>query len=167
MHTPTKIEHSSSKYSKMVNEAAIKLAISALESQESPNFTFVAQKYGLDRITLMRRFKGKTVSYSEARSQNHKLLTNAQESVLIEYIRKISNQGLHATPKILENLVIELVRKPVGGRWVERFQKRYENELASVYLRNIDQSRHIADNSTYFEHYFILVRPVCFFIKKI
>jgi len=106
----------------------------------------------------VRRFKSESVSYNEARSRSNKLLTNAQESVLIEYIRKISNQGMHATPKILENIVVELVRKPVGGRWIERFIKRYENELASVYLRSIDQSRHIADNSTYFEHYFTLLQ---------
>ena len=149
----------------MVNEEAIKLAISDLESQESPNFTIVAQKYDLDRTTLIRRFKGKSVSYSEARSRSNKLLTNAQESVLIEYIRKISNQGMHATPKILENIVVELVRKPVGGHWISRFIKRYENELESVYLRSIDQSRRIADNSTYFEHYFTLVRPVCLFVN--
>lgn len=59
-----------------------------------------------------------------------------------EYIRKLSDRGLHPTPRILGNLVLELVRKSVGARWIERFQKRYENELASVYLPNIDQSRH-------------------------
>ena len=108
-----------------------------------------------------------SLTTTEARSRSNKLLTNTQESVLIEYIRKISNQGLHATPKILENIVVELLRKPVGGRWIERFIKRYENEFESVYLRSIDQSRHIADNSTYFEHYFALVRPVCLFINLI
>ena len=106
----------------------------------------------------MRRFKGDSVSYNEARSRSNKLLTNAQELVLIEHIRKLSDRGLHPTPRILENLVIELVRKPVGGRWIKRFQKRYENELTSVYLRNIDQSRHIVDNSRYFKYYFTLVR---------
>ena len=151
----------------MVNEAAIEQAIDDLKSQNPPQYASVAKKYDLDRTTLMRRFKGEAFSYSEARSRSHKLLTNAQESVLIEYIRKISNQGLHATPKILENIVVELVRKPVGGRWIERFIKRYQNELASVYLRSIDQSRRIADNSTYFEHYFILVRPICFFVNLI
>ena len=122
----------------MVNEVAIKLAINVLKSQNPPQYASVAKEYDLDRTTLMRRFKGESVSYNEARSRSNKLLTNAQESVLIEYIRKISNQGLHATPKILENIVIELVRKPVGGHWIQRFIKRYENDLASVYLRSID-----------------------------
>lgn len=142
----------------MVNEKAIEQAISDLRSQKPPKFAATAKKYNLERTTLMRRFKGESVSYSDARSRSNKLLTNVQESILIEHIRKLSDQGLHPTPRILENLVAELVRKPVGGRWIERFQKRYENELTSVYLRNIDHSRHIADNSKHFEHYFTVVR---------
>ncbi len=141
----------------MVNEADIQAAISDLKSQEAPNFAATAKKFNLDRTTLMRRFKGKTVSNIEARSRHQKLLTNAQEVVLIGHIRKLSDRGLHPTPKILENLVVEIVGHPVGGRYIERFQKRYENELASLYLRNIDQSRHIADNSKHFEHYFACV----------
>ena len=157
MHSPPEFGSSYSNCSKMVNEEAIEQAVSDLKSQKPPQYAAIAEKYNIDRTTLMRRFKGETVSYSEARSRNNKLLTNTQELVLIEYIRKLSDRGLHPTPRILENLVLELVRKPVGGRWIERFQKRYKNELASVYLRNIDQSRHIADNSKHLEHYFALV----------
>ena len=142
----------------MVNEADIQAAISDLESQEVPNVTQTAQKYNLQKTTLMRRFKGETVSRTEAHSRDKKLLTSAQEMVLISHIRKLSDQGLQPTPKILENLVVEIVGHAVGGRWVERFQKRYEDELASIYQRNIDQSRHIADNSRHFEHYFAIVR---------
>ena len=105
----------------MINEEAIQHAINDLKSQKPPNYASTVKKYDLDRTTLMRRFKGESSSYSEARSRSHKLLTNGQESVLIEYIRKLSDRGLHPTPKILENLVVELVRKPVGGRWIERF----------------------------------------------
>ena len=85
-------------------------------------------------------------------------MTNAQESVLIEYVRKLSDMGLHPTPKILENLVVEIVGKPIGGRWVKRFRQRHQTELTSLYLRNIDQSRHIADNTKHFKHYFAVVR---------
>lgn len=112
---------------------------------------------------MRRRFKGETVSYEEARSRSHKLLTNAQEEELVAYIRKLSDRGLHPTPKILENLVVEIVGKPIGGRWIERFINRHHNELNSVYIRNIDQSRHIADNSRHFEHYFAIVRVLYLF----
>jgi hypothetical protein len=146
----------------MINEAAIKQAINDLKSQKSPNYTATAKKYGLHRTTLMRRFKGECVSYDEACSRTHKLLTNAQERMLIEHIRKLSDRGLHLTPKFLENLVVEIVRKPIGRRWIERFRKRYENELSSVYLCNIDHSRHVADNSKHFEYYFRVVQTHSF-----
>ena len=142
----------------MVNEADIQAAISDLKSQKIPNFTQTAENFNIQKTTLIRRFKGETVSNTEARSRNQKLLTNAQETVLIDYIRKLSDRGLQPTPKILENLAVEIIGHSVGGRWIERFQKRYENELASIYQRNIDQSRHIADNSRHFEHYFTIVR---------
>ena len=41
----------------MVNEADISKAISDLNSQEEPNYTKIAKKYNLNRITLMRRYK--------------------------------------------------------------------------------------------------------------
>ena len=70
----------------MVNEEAIEQAINDLRSQELPNFTAASEKYNVHRTTLTRRFKGEALSYTEARSRSHKLLTNAEESVLLEYI---------------------------------------------------------------------------------
>ena len=58
---------------------------------------------------------------------------------------------------MLENLVVELVGKPIGKRWIERFCKRHADQLTSIYLRNIDQARHITDNSRHFQHYFNLI----------
>lgn len=138
-------------------------AIEDLKSQKTPNFSATAKKYNIERTTLRRRFKGETVSYEEARSRSHRLLTNVQESVLIDYIHKLSDKELHPTPKIIQNLVEEFVRKPVGSRLVERFLKRHANELKNSYLRNIDHSRHVADNSRHFQHYLNTVR-VLFFV---
>ncbi|PVH90474.1 hypothetical protein DM02DRAFT_466438, partial [Periconia macrospinosa] len=70
----------------MVNEKDIQLALDDLKSQEVINFTTIAKKYNLDRTTLMRRFKGKTTSNQEAHSIHHKLLTDAQEEVLLQHI---------------------------------------------------------------------------------
>ena len=82
----------------MVNEAAIEAAIADLESQKAPNYAATARKFYIDRKTLTRRYEGKTVSNSEAHSRNQKLLTNAQETVLIKHIRKLSNRGIYYTP---------------------------------------------------------------------
>ena len=138
----------------MANITSIEQAIDDLISQEAPNIRSTAQKYGIVESTLRRRFKGQTVSYGEARSRTAMLLTTAQESVLIEHINKLSARGLHLTPQLLENLVVEVIHRPVGERWVERFCKRHSTELKSIYLRGIDQARHVADNSQHFQHYF-------------
>ena len=138
----------------MINNQAILNAIDDLNSQEIPNLAATAKKYDIVRSTLQRRFEGQTVTYAEARSRSTMLLTNAQESVLIEHINKLSTRNMHPTPQMLENLVVEITRHPVRERWVERFRKRHNNELTSRYLRNIDQSRHVADNSKHFQHYF-------------
>ena len=141
----------------MTNNDAILKAIDDLNSQEIPNVNATAKKYNLVQSTLQRRFNKQTVSYSEARSRTAILLSAAQESVLIEYINKLSARGLHLTPQLLENLVVEIIRRPVGERWVERFYKRHSTELKSIYLRSIDQARYVTDNSRHFQHYFDIV----------
>ena len=143
---------------KMVNIEAISKAIADLNSQEAPNIRTTAKKYHVPRSTLQDRFNGKSVTYSEARSRSTMLLTNAQESVLIEHINSLSVRGFHPTPQMVENLVVEIVGHPIGERWMERFYKRHKSEIVSVYLRNIDQSRYIADNSRHFKYYFDQVR---------
>ena len=122
----------------MVNNEAISIAIDDLDSQKALNVTATAKKYKIDPSTLWRRYNGRTVSHAEARSRSTMLLTNAQESVLVEYINKLCTRGMHPTPQIVESLVIEMVGHSIGEHWVERFCKRYENELKSVYLRSID-----------------------------
>ena len=138
----------------MSNNEAILHAIDDLNSQKIPNFAATAKKYNIVRSTFQRRFKGQTVPRSEAQSRSNMLLTNVQESALIECINKLSARNMHPTPQMLESLVVEIIGRPVGERWVERFQKRHGNELTSRYLRNIDQARHVADNSKHFQHYF-------------
>jgi hypothetical protein len=154
MEPLTETDPPTSSAATMVNNQAILKAIDELKSQETPNIAETARKYGLAKNTLWRRYNGHTVSNSEARSRSNKVLTNAQEGVLIEHINKLSARNMHPTPQMVENLVMEMTGSHVGERWVERFRKRYGNELRSCYLRNIDQSRHIADHSKHFQHYF-------------
>jgi hypothetical protein len=146
----------------MVNEAAIQLAINDLKSQDVINFTATAKKYRIDRTTLMRRYKGQTASHAEAHSTHLKLLTNAQEEVILKHISDLSERGMHPTPQILENLIVEIVRQPIGQCWVRRFCQRHRDKIKSTYLRGIDQTRKVADNSVYFEHFYSVVRALPF-----
>ena len=122
----------------MVNEEAILEAISDLRCQEKPNYAQAAKKYNVDRTTLMRRFKGQTTSNHEAHSIHQKLLTDAQEEVVLQHISDLSDRGMPPTPQILENLIVEIVRQPIGQCWVRRFCKRHQDKIKSVYLRGID-----------------------------
>ena len=113
----------------MVNEAAIQEAIIDLKSQKVTNYADTAKRFGIAPKTLERRFKGQNVSTAEFHSQTQQLLTNAQEEVLVEWIWELLDCSLPPTLQILENLVVEIVKQPVGSRWVERFQKCYKMSL--------------------------------------
>ena len=100
----------------MVNNEAIEAAIEDLESQEKPNYAATARSFNVDQNTLARRFKGQSVSISEAHSRSQKLLSNAQEAVLIEHIKELADLGIPPSPQIIRNLVVETVKHPVSER---------------------------------------------------
>jgi hypothetical protein len=89
MHTPPKIIPPSSKFEKMVSEQDIEKAIDALNTQLIPNYSQVARDFGIERTTLIRRYKGIYASRQEATSLYYKLLTNMQEEALINQINKL------------------------------------------------------------------------------
>jgi hypothetical protein len=102
------------------------------------------------------------MSHQEAHSIYQKLLTDAQEKVILQRITTLTNRGIPPTPLILENLVVEFVKQPVGKNWVYRFCQRHGDRVDSKYLRNIDQTRQIADNSPHFGHFYETVCGVPF-----
>jgi hypothetical protein len=102
----------------------------------------------------MRRHKRQTVSNREATSIHKQLLTDAQENVLLEHISKLTARGLPPTPQMLRNIVNKAVGHEVGECWVRRFCGRHKDRIKSLYLRGIDNSRKVADNSEHFEHFY-------------
>jgi hypothetical protein len=148
----------------MVNNEAIQLAIADLESQECPNYTATAKKYNISRVTLARRHQGIQQSRDKINSIHHKLLTTAQEEVIIKHINSLTDRAIPPTPKILSNIVQEVVKQDIGEHWVPRFCKRYQDQIKSRYLRAIDQQRTIADNSPHFQHFFNTVRALLYYL---
>jgi transcriptional regulator with XRE-family HTH domain len=138
----------------MANSGAIDKAIEVLRSQKTPKYAEVARKFNLSRHTLMRRFKGETLPRADAVSLHLKALTTVQERELITHLNRLSDRGIPPTVQITENIVFEILKRRVGHNWVYRFCHRYPDELKSVYLRAIDNSRQVADNSEFFAHYF-------------
>ena len=84
MHASLKITLPRSKFHKMVNEQDIKKALDALNAQLIPNYTEISQKFSVERITLMRRWKGICSSRAKATSLYYKLFTDTQEEALVD-----------------------------------------------------------------------------------
>src|SRR4051794_33419514 len=111
--------------------------LKSLKPGESINFTQIAKKYGVNRSTLSRRWRGKSGTVAE-RVKNTQLLNNAQELQLIEYIKTLYNQGLPPTRAIISNFASEIASKQVGKNWIKRFLKRHLNKLISRWATGID-----------------------------
>jgi len=141
----------------MVNEQDMKKALDALNAQLIPNYTQTGLKYGIDRITLMRRYKGLCTSRQEATSLYHKLLTDVQEELLIDQINKLTIRGLPPTSHIVRNLAEEIIGREVNKNWTAHFVKRHSSRLKSLYLRNIDNLRMKSEYGPHIQYFFDLV----------
>jgi transcriptional regulator with XRE-family HTH domain len=69
--------------------ASIDEAIAILRSSDQLPIAEVARRFNVNRSTLSKRFQGKTASLSK-RAESNQLLSNKQELVLIEHIRRLS-----------------------------------------------------------------------------
>src|ERR1700712_300770 len=95
-------------------EARMQKALAELRESDTPNFTVVAETHKLVRTTLSRRFYKQTRSRHDFIEQESRLLTNAQEDQILLEIDRWSKKGLYFTPRILRNIVEELLGGPIG-----------------------------------------------------
>lgn len=58
----------------MINNNWIQVALADLELQEVPNYSRTAKKHKVGYTTLIRRFTGKTFSYSEVKTEYQQAL---------------------------------------------------------------------------------------------
>ena len=149
----------------MDHNTRIEEAIADLRTQDRTNFAATARKYGVERTTLAKRFRGQTSTIQNANSYTRQKLTDTQEEALITYVNKLNDRGFPPTPQILKNIAESIAHITLGPNWTARFCKRHRDQLASVYLRTIDHKRKIADNSQHFQHFFDLVRILLIYIS--
>lgn len=138
---------------------AIEDALAALEAQKDGgkiNLTQTAEKFGVQRSTLSRRWRGITHPRAE-KHQNQQLLTPVQESELIQYIDQLSERGLPLTRSMIHNFAAEIAQKPVGRCWADRFIKRHQFDLVSKYVEGMDIARKRADSAFKYSLYFKLL----------
>ena len=138
----------------MAKKKDINTALEEVRSTELPNYAAIAEEHGVHRSTLSRRARGVTRSREEFVSPELKLLTTPQEEVLLNNIDRLSERGLHLTPRILRNIVQELVGHSIGKNWVYNFTQRYSDRISTPYLKGFDRERQIADNPITIRHFF-------------
>ena len=134
----------------------IDFALDDLRSQKNPNFRGTVNKYGVDRTTLTRRFKGEQGTREEFR-ERMSLLNNEQERVLIDEINRLADRGTYATIEMVNRFASDLSKREPGKNWAAQWCQSHSDELRSVYLKGFDQSRKRADSWVEVNKYFELV----------
>ena len=146
----------------MPNLYRIPEAIADLESQKVPNIKATAEKYGIERMTLGKRQKGKTSSMEECISIHRQALTNSQEKALVRLINRLIDRNMPPTTTIVKNLAKEIRGYAIGKNQIASFIRRYENELKSLYLKSINNKRIKSEFPPIYKLFYRLVK--CYFL---
>ncbi|EUC42867.1 hypothetical protein COCMIDRAFT_52998, partial [Bipolaris oryzae ATCC 44560] len=107
--------------------APIDDAIADLNSREpGEKYTLreVAEKWGVNRSTLGRRWRRVTGS-KEASNAQRQALSPQQESELVLYIEKLTKRALPPTRRMIQNFTSAIAKRKVSESWVTRFINRH------------------------------------------
>jgi transposase len=149
----------------MVNEKDLEAALLDIGKSKAPNYRAIAEKHNVHYSTLYRRARGITVSRAVAAEISKRLLTNAQEEVILQKMEKLSNKGIYLVPRIVRNSVQAIVGHPIGKNWVSDFHRRHKKRVKSMNLVGFDRERVVADNSVIINQFFTNVRyPLLFYL---
>lgn len=105
MHNLPNLNLATSTNNIMSHNHRIEAALADLESQEVPNYSMTAKKHGVVRMTLMRRFTGKTVSNYETNTESRQALNFAQQKVLLGHIQRLVTRGWGLNWKELDHTI--------------------------------------------------------------
>ena len=135
--------------------AALEFILS-LDVGEKPNYTQIAEKYGVGRDRLARRHQG-VQGTREEKCDSQRLLTPTQEQELIQYIDGLCVRGLSPSRTMIRNFASEIAGRETGKTWVARFLQRHQIDLISRWTSGIDASRKRADSAFKYSLYFELL----------
>jgi hypothetical protein len=92
-------------------------ALADLRSQEAPNISKTAEKYGVKRLRLSRYWNGiskkKDLAY-----ENQRLLITAQSNTLISYINELTERGFTPSNAIVRNFAATIVKRIPRDYWI-------------------------------------------------
>jgi hypothetical protein len=137
--------------------APIDEAIAFLRSSNKPNISEAARIFEVERSVLSKHFHGKRVSIAKA-NETKQLLTNKQELVLVNEIKKLCDWCLPPTPAIVSLWASHICGKEPSKNWSADFKARHKDILDCRYLNTIDLARHKADSKASYSQYFTILR---------
>jgi hypothetical protein len=139
---------------------AIDKAIASLEAHRpvvKGQLKKTAEKYGVNRSTLGRRWRGRTGSRKEGYDRQRKLHPQ-QELELVKYIEELGVNGLAPTREMVRNFASNIAQKYVRECWVSRFLTTHQINLTSKWTTGINRVRHQANSGVKYHLYFELIR---------
>jgi hypothetical protein len=116
----------------------------------------VAEKYGVNRSTLGRRWRRETSSKKEGYDRQRKL-TPQQELELVKYIEEQGVKGLAPTREMVQNFASKIAQTPVSLTWVTKFINRHQPDLISKWITGMDRVRQQADSGVKYKQYYDLL----------
>ena len=134
----------------------IQEAIAEIESRdpgEQFSYQQIAKKYGVNRVTLMRRHKHETEDYG-VRNQS---LHPEREAELVRYIETLTERRLPPTRTMIQQFASQLAGKPVSESWVDRYLRRHPNHLISRSGKAMAKERTKANLGAKYNLYFKLL----------
>ena len=142
-------------------EERIKLALQALQKPQDLSVRRAAGVYKVPETTLRRRHAGtRSTRDTHPKSSN---LSQAEERTLVQYIKKLDEQGhaptLHCVEDMANQLRAARDADPVGPRWASNFVKR-ELGLQSRMNRQRDRQRVLCSDPEVIGPWFDLVQNV-------
>jgi transposase-like protein len=93
-------------------EAAL-AAIDSLKPEEKHLYAQIARKYGVEPTTLAPRHKGASTSRA-TRDENQPVLHPQQEAEFLQYIKRLTRQGLPPTRAIIRNFASQIAKRELG-----------------------------------------------------
>ena len=132
-------------------------SLKSLEPGEQPHFTQVAKKYGCNRSTLSKRWRGVQASMAQ-KLENSRLLNTLQEKELLLYIDDLTARGLPPTRQMIRNFASDIAGRQAGRSWADRFIKRHDIDLVSRWASGMDTERKRADSAFKYALYFKLLQ---------
>jgi hypothetical protein len=122
-------------------------------SEDNIPWSKIAEKHGVVRSTLTRKWRGETRSREEE-GIARRALTLQQETELVKYIEELTARRIPPTREMIRNFASAVAQEPVSESWVTRFINRHAIHPISQYSTGMDADRHNADSFVKYKLYF-------------